>query len=163
MSLLSFLFAPKLPKLTEHKEYVSPRIETFIPALLQAETKNRMCYNSGKIVMSDAGAIGRWQVMPDCLGYYNKKKNQNYKVKQLSDERINEKVGRWYLQYCYTISGNNIVLAINRYHQGHNSDKHWLYKSYLLDICPAEFKAYMVGKRVIEVKKVGKREWVRWE
>ncbi len=156
------LFAPKYLQIKKIP-YVSPALEVFIPALLKAETDDRQVYKSGRTIKSAAGAIGRWQVMPDCLGYFNQRTGSNYKVSQLSDDKVNEIVGRWYLQYCYVLSRSNIVLAINRYHQGHNADKHRLYKSYLLDICPAEYERYMRNKRVIESIKCGKREWVVWE
>jgi hypothetical protein len=150
-------------KKAKYIEYLSPRLEVFIPAFLQAESENMQHRANGDIVKSPAGALGRWQVMPDCLGTYNKHKNKNFKVKQLADPEVNEIIGRWYLNYCLKLSRGTIVLAFNRYHQGHNSDKHRLYKSYLMKICPAEYREYMKNKTVIQSIKIGKREWIVWE
>lgn len=53
-------------------------------------------------------------------------------------------------------------MAVNNYHQGHNSDPKRLFSSYLKKVCPEDFKRFMVGKVILKTETKGSREWIEW-
>mgnify|MGYP000129261288 CR=1 FL=1 len=143
-----------------HETVLPSVLERYVPAMLRAESDRRMYREDGSVVVSPAGAIGRWQVIPDTLGFYNVRMNRNYKVAQLSDPAVNERIGRWYLLYCANTCRTNVVITFNRYHQGHNAPRARLYYSYLKKICPDKLEAYMWDRQIVGRTKKGKMLWV---
>lgn len=91
-------------------------------AIVMVETGGRH-YRDGRVVISDKGAIGLYQVMPDTVGFFNQRTGNDYRVADIYDRKINALVGRWYIGFLLNRFGD-MDEAISAYLMGHNSGRH---------------------------------------
>lgn len=126
-------------------------VDKFIPQLLTVESSGSHYDKNGDVKISQSGAIGKWQVLPETALFFNSKNGLDYPVQSLYDETTNEIIGKWFLRYCYDISKGNIVLTFNRYHQGQNSSRYRIRHSYVGRIVPDKYSRF-IGNKVIVSK-----------
>ena len=97
-----------------------------IPAFLIAESNNHHKWECGRVKISSKGAIGLWQVKPCTAEYFNLKNptvrqfDREYTADDLKKKTINQRVGYWYLRFCYERTGD-LARAFSAYNLGHNS------------------------------------------
>jgi hypothetical protein len=125
---------------------VNKDLQPFTNNFLQVESHNQH-RRGGGVLVSDKGAIGRWQVTPDCVGFYNIQLHKNVRVADVYNEKTNEIIGAWYLNYCYKKSGS-ILWAFNNYNMGHNNTTR-IYYPYVLRILSVQYLSLAVdGKNI---------------
>jgi len=131
----------------------------YVDSLLWAESRGKHKKANGRVIISPKGAIGRWQVIPETVGYFNMKNGENFLVRDAFDEKTNARIGRWYLDFCGVKAGSNLVYTFNAYHQGHNAGRKKIFERYVASIVPREYSNFISTKKVI--RREGGYVWIR--
>ena len=102
--------------------------DKLVKAVIQAES------NGYSKAVSNMGAKGKMQIMPETLRDYNKKHKTNYTEEDLMNPITNEKIGRWYLvdRLPKIIDYKKIPLSLYTvlasYNRGAENVREWIIK-----------------------------------
>lgn len=94
--------------------------ESLVFALAKAES------NFDNNAVSNKGAIGVMQIMPDTFSWLNKKQNKTLTTEKLEDEETNIKYGCYYLRVLLDYYKGDKALAICAYNAGIGTVDKWL-------------------------------------
>ena len=135
------------------KEVHTDKFSDVINRLLYKESSGNHYFN-GKVTVSHAGAVGKWQITEPVLIDYNTFTGSRYTMRDLRNRWKNQRVGIWQIRRAFREFDHlepyeQYVYAINTYNMGFgNSYKNKIYWKYVKYICPEDYTKFMQNYRI---------------